>query len=150
MILRYHKLRVGAFGPQQSTKGSAGYDLPIPETIIVQRGQNTIPLGIALELPPKSVGLIQPRSSAWKRKVYVHGVIDSDYRGEVYILAYNFGDKDWLCLAGDSFAQLLVLPLEFVQVEESQTALPETDRKGGLGSTGRGLQEPPEGTRRKQ
>lgn len=36
------------------------------------------------------------------------GVIDSDYRGTIQILLFNFGKEDFLVRKGDRIAQLII------------------------------------------
>jgi len=68
------------------------------------------------------------------------GTLDSDYRGELKIMLYNYGrshNGNFFIEKGDRIAQIRLVkeePTEFIEVQE----LTETDRgKGGFGSTGR-------------
>ena len=65
------------------------------------------------------------------------GVIDSDYRGEVYVTLENRSLNRYTINRGDRIAQGLILPapqVKFIPVKE----LNETERgDGGYGSTGR-------------
>ncbi|WP_423783090.1 dUTP diphosphatase, partial [Ferrimicrobium acidiphilum] len=65
------------------------------------------------------------------------GLIDSGYRGEVQVVLVNTDPSTpYHIHAGDRIAQLLVQPYTragFTLVEE----LPEGDRAGGFGHTGR-------------
>jgi dUTP pyrophosphatase len=64
------------------------------------------------------------------------GTIDSDYRGEVSVILYNFGQEDFVVRRGDRIAQLVVSRLPRVELVEDD-ALDETDRgPGGFGHTG--------------
>lgn len=64
------------------------------------------------------------------------GVIDSDYRGEVKVLLFNFGDEDFEVKKGERICQMIIERIaltKLVEVEE----LNETKRgAGGFGSTG--------------
>lgn len=64
------------------------------------------------------------------------GVIDEDYRGEVFVLLFNLGDKAFNVNTGDRIAQLVlerIFTPDVAVVEE----LSETVRgAGGFGSTG--------------
>ena len=65
------------------------------------------------------------------------GVIDSDYRGPMFVALRNFGLEPYTIESGDRVAQLLVLPVLRPELEVVD-ALPETARgAGGFGSTGR-------------
>ena len=64
------------------------------------------------------------------------GVIDSDYRGPVGVVMFNFSDMDFNVSQGDRIAQLIIekiAMLDVVKVED----LDDTSRgAGGFGSTG--------------
>uniref|UniRef100_A0A670YDP9 dUTPase-like domain-containing protein n=1 Tax=Pseudonaja textilis TaxID=8673 RepID=A0A670YDP9_PSETE len=112
-----------------ATKGSAGIDLPLAEDLelgyphVVCLGSTDF-YGL---LPPASVGLLLPRSSAHKRKLFVvPGVIDSDYEGQIKIQVHSPVPQS--LKKGDCFAQLLVLP--YLSLGESDRI-----RQGGFGST---------------
>jgi len=64
------------------------------------------------------------------------GLIDSDYRGEIFVNLINFSNKTFYGKRGMRIAQLLVLQYAHVMWEEI-SQLPQTERgEGGLGSTG--------------
>jgi deoxyuridine 5'-triphosphate nucleotidohydrolase len=77
------------------------------------------------------------------------GVVDADYRGNVGVVLFNFGDKDFEVAPGDRVAQLILEKIDMCGVEEV-AELPDTARgAGGFGSTGVSLVEPPETKRPK-
>ena len=62
-----------------------------------------------MALPPSYYGRIAPRSTL-ALKIFIDvgvGVIDSDYRGEVGVILFNFGDTDFVINKGDNIAQLI-------------------------------------------
>ena len=64
------------------------------------------------------------------------GTIDSDYRGEVKIILFNFGKEKFIVQNGLRIAQMVVCPIVQAQLEEVDE-LPTTSRgSGGFGSTG--------------
>mgnify|MGYP006235046595 CR=1 FL=1 len=64
------------------------------------------------------------------------GTIDSDYRGEIKVIIYNHGEKDFIINNGDRIAQMILAPVIKMELEEIDN-LSETIRgKGGFGSTG--------------
>ena len=76
------------------------------------------------------------RSSS--KKVYQcgAGVIDADYRGELGILLFNFGDSDFIVNTGDRIAQLIFEKIKTPEIKEL-VSLGETGCGGdGFGSTG--------------
>lgn len=95
---------------------------------------------MAVEIPHNHMGLLAPRSSMSKtplRCANSVGIIDEDYRGELSIVYENVSCKDYEVARGDRIAQLIIVPIAIVDVEEAQT-LSETERgDGGYGSTGK-------------
>ena len=55
------------------------------------------------------------------------GVIDADYRGEVGVVLFNFGDDDFVVNMGDRIAQLIFEKIETPIVKEMND-LEGTDR----------------------
>lgn len=135
--------------PTKATAGAACYDLYANESVCIDdmRTFKVIGTGVAIELPPGYVGLVCSRSGlAAKNGVFVlnaPGVIDEDYRGELKVilgrLAYTpqWPSEDYLLVErGMRIAQLMVMPVPQLAVEEV-THLSTTGRgEGGLGSTG--------------
>ena len=65
------------------------------------------------------------------------GTIDSDYRGEIKVIIFNHGDKNFVINNGDRIAQMVLVPILKMEFEEVDN-LPDTVRgQGGFGSTGK-------------
>ena len=65
------------------------------------------------------------------------GTIDSDYRGEIKIIIFNHGNKEFIINNNDRIAQMILTPVVKMELEEIES-LPETIRgEGGFGSTGK-------------
>ena len=65
------------------------------------------------------------------------GTIDSDYRGELKIILFNHGNKDFIVNNNDRIAQMVLTPVIKMEFEEVDQ-LPKTVRgSGGFGSTGK-------------
>jgi deoxyuridine 5'-triphosphate nucleotidohydrolase len=130
--------------PCQSRYGDACLDLRIKEDRVVCPSNEpfSLPTGIYLEIPPGYCGIIYGRSGLEVDGLQIfNGVIDSNYRGEVMVLArmVNF-DKKYLYLARTCrIAQLMIqkCPSVFLNVVPSMSELSETNRgKNGFGSSG--------------
>ena len=136
--LKIKKLNDRAKIPNYAKKGDAGIDLVATTTIsngyFIEYGTD-----LAMEIPEGYVGYIFPRSSISKTDHYLRnsvGVIDSGYRGEIKIRMsiLELGRKQYK--NGDKIAQLIIMKLPWVDIEEVEE-LSETDRgEGGFGSTG--------------
>ncbi len=129
--------------PEYKTDGASGVDLKafIKEPITVKsKTSSIVPTGLSVAFSEDYEIQIRPRSGlAAKENISVlntPGTIDSDYRGEIKIIIYNHGDKNFLIKNGDRVAQMILSPVVKMEFEEIEN-LPETIRgKGGFGSTG--------------
>lgn len=131
--------------PYYASAGAAALDLHAcleGAVTIPAGGRAVIPTGIAIALPsPAYVALVFARSGLGIKKGIALsngvGVIDSDYRGEICVGLQNSGAQDYTVQPGDRIAQLAVVPVLQVTLEQADS-LNETERgAGGLGSTGR-------------
>jgi len=65
------------------------------------------------------------------------GLIDSDYQGQLFISCWNRGDTAYTIEAGDRIAQLLVIPVVQVQLNQVDS-FDDSDRgTGGFGHSGK-------------
>jgi dUTP pyrophosphatase len=144
-MLRVCRLSTSAILPTRGTPGSAGYDLYSAVTIdIAAHGKALIPLDIALGLPENTYGRIAPRSGlAHQSFIDVGaGVVDRDYRGNVHVLLFNFGEAAFTVSKGDRIAQLIIERIAMVLIEEVNILPDENESSrirgsGGFMSTGR-------------
>jgi dUTP pyrophosphatase len=128
--------------PRYSTHGDAGADLTSVAEVTLEPGARAlVPTGLALALPPGTVGLVHPRSGLAARHgvtvANAPGTVDSGYRGEVMVNLVNLDPADaFVVRVGDRIAQLVVQ--EYVHADFSATdSLPESERGDtGHGSTG--------------
>lgn len=142
--LKIRKVSENAIIPKRATGGSAGLDLCacIDAPITLQGGETAlVPTGLAIELPSADYGaFIFARSGlAIKHGIGLLnavGVIDSDYRGEIKVGLINQINEAYTIEPGERIAQMVIMPVSMMPVEEVD-ALGETDRgAGGFGSTG--------------
>jgi len=130
--------------PSYKTDGASGMDLMafVKEPINLKPQTSClVPTGISVAFPGEYEIQIRPRSGlAAKNNISVlntPGTIDSDYRGEIKIILFNHGNKDFLINDKDRIAQMILTPVIKMNFEETDN-LPETVRgKGGFGSTGK-------------
>ena len=142
--MKYQKLRPEAQTPAYGSLDAAGADLYacIPEPVMIAPGQTVkIPTGIAIAIPQGYMGLVFARSSLGTKRGLAPankvGVIDSDYRGEIFVFLLNHSGSPQEVAAGERIAQLAIVPVRRETFEEVDT-LEETQRgQGGFGSTGR-------------
>ena len=129
--------------PKYETSGSSGMDISahIEKDIEILPGEKAIiSSGFSLSIPKGYEIQIRPRSVLAAKKnlsvLNTPGTIDSDYRGEVKIILFNFGKEKFIVQNGLRIAQMVVCPIVQAQLEEVDE-LPTTSRgSGGFGSTG--------------
>jgi dUTP pyrophosphatase len=130
--------------PLYKTTGSSGMDLmaflktPIK---LVPKSSCLVPTGLSVAFSEEYEIQIRPRSGlAAKNNISVlntPGTIDSDYRGEIKVILFNHGNKDFVISNKDRIAQMILTPIHKIILEEVED-LPTTVRgKGGFGSTGK-------------
>lgn len=136
--LKVKLLEPDAKAPFRTSTEAAGLDVHTYETVTIPIGEQVkIPTKIAIELPKGYHGQLHVRSSlASKHQACIEtGIIDSDYRGEIFILLSNNGNNDITITKGDRIAQLIIVKdpeVEIIQTDELST----TERAaGGFGST---------------
>lgn len=142
--VRFARLHEDAQAPTQGTLEAAGWDLRALEDTEVIRGESSrIRTGLAVAIPPGWEGQIRSRSSLGAKGMIMPngvGTIDSDYRGELMILATWIGEGNSIKLAkGERVAQLLIAPVPLTKFTEVDFEdLSQTERgEGGFGSSGR-------------
>jgi len=130
--------------PVYKTTGASGMDLMafIKQPIkLAPNSSCLVPTGLSLAFSQDYEIQIRPRSGlATKHDITVlntPGTIDSDYRGEIKIILFNHGSKEFIINNKDRIAQMILTPVFKIDLEETNN-LPGTIRgKGGFGSTGK-------------
>jgi len=130
--------------PTYKTVGASGVDLMafIEQPIkLAPKRSCLVPTGLSVAFPKEYEIQIRPRSGlAAKNNISVlntPGTIDSDYRGEIKIILFNHGNKEFVINNKDRVAQMILTPVHKMDLEEVEN-LPDTLRgKGGFGSTGK-------------
>ncbi len=101
--------------------------------------RHLIPTGIAIALPCGFEAQIRPRSGlALKHGLTLlnsPGTIDSDYRGEIQLIAVNLGREPLVIQRGQRLAQMVIQRVVRASWQEVQE-LPSSQRQqGGFGHT---------------
>jgi dUTP pyrophosphatase len=131
-----------AIMPTRAKAGDAGLDFYADEPMVLdQLERHTFDTGIAVQLPPGTVGYITPRSGlAHKFCATVlngPGTVDQGYRGQVKINLINTDPQPLVIAVGDRIGQMVIhwfLTPELVEVDELE---PSERGDGGHGSTGK-------------
>ena len=91
-----------------------------------------------MSLPPGCYGRIAPRSGLAIKKFIDAGagVIDSDYRGELGVILFNFGEEDFTVNMGDRIAQLIFEKIKTPTIKETNDLEGTGRGEGSYGSIG--------------
>ena len=130
--------------PSYKTNGASGMDLMafVEKPISLEPGKSClVPTGLSVAFPEEYEIQIRPRSGlAAKKNISVlntPGTIDSDYRGELKIILFNYSSENFIINNNDRIAQMVLTPIIKMELEETDK-LPQSIRgKGGFGSTGK-------------
>jgi dUTP pyrophosphatase len=129
--------------PSYQSDGSSGLDLraAVNKDLTLQPGDiKLIPTGLSISLPEGYEAQIRPRSGLALRYglgfVNAPGTIDADYRGEIGVIAINWGKKALTIKRGERIAQMVIHTVSRAIVEEVNE-LDTTQRgEGGFGHSG--------------
>ena len=127
--------------PAYKTNGAAGLDLHAAMDGEIKPMQRAlIPTGICMEIPVGYEGQIRPRSGlALKYGIGMlnsPGTIDSDYRGEIGLILFNFSEETFYFQKGDRLAQIVFSKVINVKIEQTNKLSPTSRGTNGFGSTG--------------
>lgn len=129
--------------PEYATEGSSGLDLraAVEKELILEKGKILlVPTNLMVEIPFGYEIQVRPRSGlAAKNGLGVlnsPGTIDSDYRGEIKVILFNFGDKDFVINRGDRIAQMVISKVYKADIIESKSLNESNRGSGGFGHTG--------------
>ncbi|ATN93263.1 deoxyuridine 5'-triphosphate nucleotidohydrolase [Marinobacter phage PS6] len=130
-----HQLRRGSSGAAATDVAYVG-----DEPVRIFPGQILkLATGWAFELPDHIAMQILPRSglstNCFLRPANTPGLLDPDYRGELFVALENFGDVPKTIRPGDYIAQIMFTPF-YKPLFQVENKLEETERgDGGFGST---------------
>ena len=138
IVVNFKKLSKDAIIPTKGSDGAVGSDLySAIDTAIPPGTLALISTNLAVKCPLGTYGRIAPRSGMTVKKHLdvLAGVVDNDYRGELRVAVFNFGDTIQKIQKGDRIAQLIFENISYPIFSEKQQ-LDRTERnKKGFGST---------------
>jgi dUTP pyrophosphatase len=128
--------------PVYMTDGSAGMDLCADiegDLRLAPLERALIPTGFAIALPQGFEAQIRPRSGLALKEgltmVNSPGTIDSDYRGEIQVIAINLGQEPVVIRRGQRIAQMVVQRVARAQWQEVEELPLSARQDGGFGHT---------------
>jgi dUTP pyrophosphatase len=129
--------------PEYATEGSSGLDLraAVENDFVIEKGKVAlVATNLRVEIPFGYEIQVRPRSGlAAKNGIGVlnsPGTIDSDYRGEIKIILFNFGNEDFVVKRGDRIAQMVLAKVYRMNIEETRELNESSRGDGGFGHTG--------------
>ena len=131
--------------PSYGTPGSAGLDLRacIDAAIEIAPGQTVlVPTGLSIFVEdPRYAALILPRSGLGHKHGIVLGnlvgLIDSDYQGQLMVSTWNRSSAPFTLEPMERLAQLVIVPIQQVELKIVDEFAESSRGTGGFGSTGR-------------
>ena len=129
----------GAYLPERAHGTDGGLDLRTPVDAYVRAGGSTvIDTGVHIQLPPGTVGMLKSKSGLnVKDGIVSESVIDEGYTGTILVKLYNHGTEAKQFSRGDKITQLVVLPVLYPRVEQTEEIQGGPRGDNGYGSTGR-------------
>jgi deoxyuridine 5'-triphosphate nucleotidohydrolase len=137
--LKVKLLHENATAPERGSDEAAGLDMYSTNDTCIKPGTQTkLGTGVALEIPKGYHGQLHVRSGhAVRHSLRVEaGTIDSDYRGEIFIVMSNNGESAYNVKAGERIAQLIIVKDPMVTVEVNDSLATTARNTNGFGSTG--------------
>ena len=127
--------------PVKAHEDDAAFDLRSRvDMVLPVRRSVLVPAGFKMELPVGFEAQIRPRSGlALKHDIMLTnspGTIDAGYRGEVGIIIYNGGEKEFEVKRGDRIAQMVICKLPEVTLCQVDDLSASLRGEGGFGSSG--------------
>lgn len=141
MKLLVQIINKNAIIPFYAHEDDAGLDLFSVEKVIINpMERKLVHTGIKIQLPENTEAQVRPRSGlALKNGITLlnsPGTIDAGYRGEIKVLMINLGEKPFMVEKKMKIAQMVIKPVERVDVKKV-SELDDTKRgENGFGSTG--------------
>jgi dUTP pyrophosphatase len=139
------------------TEGAAGMDLAADvedDVVLAPMERTLIPTGIAVALPEGFEAQIRPRSGLALKQGFTlvnsPGTIDSDYRGEIQLIAINLGNEPVVIRRGQRVAQMVVQQVCRAQWREVRELSSSGRKEGGFGHTDQGRIQVSESSSRKR
>ncbi len=139
MKIKVKRLKDNAKLPTYAHPGDVGMDLYSMETVTIAPGEHyRFWHGFAFEFEDGYAAIVKDKSSISKAGLHtMGGVFDAGYRGEYNTHLVNLSDKSYVFEKGDKVSQLVIMPIEICELEETDTLSESARGEGMFGSTGK-------------
>lgn len=125
--------------PKRAHAEDAGLDIYSAEhKFVPANGSAIFHTGVHVQIPRGCAGILISKSGLnVNADLTSTGLIDEGYTGEIVVKLYNHGKKDFFVNFGDKISQLVVIPVQFVDVEIVDEIEGGERGDAGFGSTDR-------------
>ena len=139
MKIKVKRLKENCKLPTYAHPGDVGMDMYSMETVTIPpMGHHRFWHGFALEFLVGYAAIVKDKSSISKAGLHtMGGVFDAGYRGEYNTHLVNLSNEPYTVEIGDKVSQLVIMPVEIVEFEETDTLSESSRGEGMFGSTGR-------------
>jgi dUTP pyrophosphatase len=139
--VKWTKNADGGQEPTRAYPDDAGFDLYVSTSVTIPpQSFEDVHTDVSMELPSDSWGMLTGRSSTLRKKGLLvnQGIIDTGYRGELFIGCWNLTDKPVTLEPGDRVGQIIVLTNRTAALSLTQVDTLSSHQRGlkGFGSTG--------------
>lgn len=148
ITIRFVKLHPEAKLPRRWSSEAVGFDLHAhllteygrpTKRVVAPNSTINVPTGLSMEIPRSHFAFVCPRSGLGRHSISVTnspGIIDSDYRGELCVMVYNGSYVNYWIEHDDRIAQLVIMPVTEIMIQEVFELTPTARGAAGFGSTG--------------
>ncbi len=115
----------------------------IDDAMLVSPGDTVlVPTGIAIHVAdPRLAAVLLPRSGLGHKHGIVlgnlTGLIDSDYQGQLFVSIWNRGDTAYEIQPAERIAQMVIVPVEQVELKVVEEFAASERGAGGFGHSGK-------------
>lgn len=135
--MRCERVHPKAVLPSYGSEGAGAVDFFFPEGVTFYPGvTKKVALGVKVQLPEGTVGLFNPRGSANHVGLVIQGVVDDDFRGEVFLIVHNVDSVARHLEPGTRAGQMVIVPKFRATIVEAPVVADTKRGEGCLGSTG--------------
>ena len=122
--------------PERASEHAAGWDIrALEETVVSFRSSVMVPTGLKVAIPEGYEGQIRARSSLGKKGLILPhsiGTIDSDYRGDLFVLMTWIGENDsYVIEKGERIAQMVIAPIPKYSIQRGGPQTSRSDKTRG-------------------
>lgn len=131
---------VGEYEQIKQKPGDSGYDLIVPETLVIPAGARAFTIDHKVRCVAECGSyFLVPRSSISKTPLRMSnsiGIIDAGYRGNLIAKVDNLSDKEYIINHGERLFQICLPSLATPSVTFGKVEVDTERGAGGFGSTG--------------